>query len=350
VRLSLAILALAGAMLATPDSGAVRAASATDSLALDRAPTRAESTLAAPARADSAAEAFADTPGRLTLVAIGEIPAVRGGPGPLEQPSGIGCDAFGRIYVSDAAHHRLQRYDEKGVWLGEAGALGDGEGRLRRPGAIAPVGTLSMAVLDRGNRRVVTYDLFGRLQGTLIDLESPELDAELGRIDPVDLAADRGGSLFVADADRDRVLVFDHSGHYTRTIGGFGARGGSFRGLLGIAAGRRGELFAAERVNGRVQRLDPGGRVLASWPLPVKPARLALAVAADDSGHVAVADEAAGTLSLFDVDGVLLASIAGLAGPRALAFHRDGSLLVAESGRVRRFRLERNAVPAGGKE
>jgi sugar lactone lactonase YvrE len=286
-----------------------------------------------------------DAPERFALVAIGSIPAAAGGSGPLEQPAGIACDAFGRIYVSDAAHHRLQRYDEKGVWLGEAGALGDGEGRLRRPGAIAPVGTLSMAVLDRENRRIVTYDLFGRLQGTLIDLESAELDGELGRIEPVDLAADRGGNLFVVDAERDRVLVFDHSGHYTRTIGGFGARAGSFRGLLGIAAGRRGELFAAERVNARLQRLDPGGRVLASWPLPVKPARLALAVAADDSGRVVVADEAAGTLSVFDADGATLASIAGLAGPRAVAFHRDGSLLVAESGRVRRFRLERSHAP-----
>jgi DNA-binding beta-propeller fold protein YncE len=208
---------------------------------------------------------------------------------------------------------------------------------------VAAVGSLGVAVLDRENLRVVLYDLFGRLVGVLTDFAA--LEDELGRVDPVALAADRGGALYVADADRDRILVLDFSGRYVRALGGFGVGAGSFRGLTGLAAGPRGELVTAERTGARVQRLDAAGTPLAAWPLPVRPGRGRLAVAVDDSARIAVADEASGQLWLFDLAGRLLGARADLASPRAAVFAPDGSLLVAEgaAGRVRRFALE----PAG---
>lgn len=261
----------------------------------------------------------------------------------LAEPSGIAVDAFGRIYVTDASQHRLVRFDARGTLLGEAGALGSGPGDLRRPAAVAAVGSLGVAVLDRENLRIVLYDLFGRLVGVLTDLAA--LEEELGRVDPVALAADRGGALYVADADRDRVLVLDFSGRYVRSLGGFGAGAGSFRGLAGVATGPEGGLVTTERTGARVQRLDAAGSPLRSWPLPVRTGRGRLAVAVDDSSRIAVADEVSGRLWLFDLTGRLLGARADLVSPRALTFAPDGSLLVAEgtAGRVRRFALE----PAG---
>ena len=49
-------------------------------------------------------------------------------------------------------------------------------------------------------------------------------------------------------------MGFDFSGRFLRTLGGFGARPGSFRGLGGLATAPRGGLVTAERVNARVQR------------------------------------------------------------------------------------------------
>jgi hypothetical protein len=284
-------------------------------------------------------------PYRLRTVAV--VVARGDGRGQTLEPSGIAVDAFGRLVVADAVLHRLLRFAPDGHWLGESGALGSDPGQLRRPGAVALLGALTVVALDLENRRVEAYDLFGRRLGTLIDLRDPALADQVGRVDPVALAADRGGALYLADADRDRVLAFDFAGRFLRTLGGFGARPGSFRGLGGLATAPRGGLVTAERVNARVQRLDAAGRVAASWPLAVARGPGVLAVAVDDSGRVAVADEASGRLWLFDADGRALAALAGLARPRALAFTPDGTLLVAEAarGEVRRFAIERAARP-----
>ncbi|TMQ72442.1 MAG: hypothetical protein E6K80_02770, partial [Candidatus Eisenbacteria bacterium] len=217
------------------------------------------------------------------LVARGALATRRGEHGEVVDPAGVAVDAFGRVWVTDAELHRIQRFDRDGRWIGEAGALGSDVGQLRRPGSVAALGAANMAVLDRENRRVLVYDLFGRLQGVRIDLADPTLESTTGRIDPTWLATDRGGAIYVADPGRERLLVFDTSGGLTRTLGGFGAQVGSFRGLRAMAAAPHGELVVTERLNARVQRLDASGRPIASWALPISPRGAgALPVAVDE--------------------------------------------------------------------
>jgi sugar lactone lactonase YvrE len=319
--------------------GATReaAAQSRDSTATGSAPAAGDSVTWQPRGPDSVASAPDSLP--LGLGEIATIAQPGSGRGEVIEPSGVMADAFGRVYVVDAGLHRFQRFDRDGRWLGEAGSLGSDAGQMRRPGAIVPLGALSVAVLDVENRRVLSYDLFGRLQGVALDLATPALENEVGRPDPIGLASDRGGALYVVDADRDRILVFDFSGRYLRTLGGIGTRPGSFRGLRSMAVGPRGELVTIERVNGRIQRLDAAGRPLAAWPLPMPPGRGGLAVAVDDSGRVAAADETLGRVWIFDPKGERRAQLDGLGRPRALAFAPDGTLLVAETtpARVRRF-------------
>ncbi len=310
--------------------------------ALAVAPPVARARAGAPA--DSLVASAADTLS-VRLVPVQTIAPADSAPVGLVEPNGVVADAFGRVYVTDAAQHRLVRFDARGAWLGEAGALGSDVGGLRRPAGVTAMGSLGVAVLDRENRRIVLYDLFGRLTGVLADLAA--LEDELGRVDPVALAADRGGALHVAEAERDRVLVLDFAGAYVRTLGGYGTAGGSFRGLAALACSPRGGLVTVERTGARVQWLDAGGSPVAAWPLPASPRRGGLAVAVDDSARVVVADESAGALWLYDRDGRMLGALAGLAAPRSVAFAPDGSLLVAEAaaGRIRRFRLEPAGVP-----
>ena len=282
------------------------------------------------------------------------------GTAPLVEVAGVVADALGQVWATDAAGHRLVRWNARGAWLGESGALGSDANQFRRPTALARLGSLGVAVLDVENRRVVAYDMLGRLTDLTVALEDPALASVTGRIAPVALASDRGGALYVADSDRDRFLAFDFAGHYQRSQGAYGTGPGAFHGLAALAVGTRGEILTLERslpaakrkraaadsagagAPARVQRLDAGGTPLASFTLDAGSAR-DFAIAVDDSGRVAVAlsggrkDE----VRLFDRDGAPLAVLGGLLAPRAVAFAPDGTLLVAEAGgaRVRRFAL-----------
>ena len=262
--------------------------------------------------------------------------------GELVEPAGIAIDVFGRLFVSDAALHRLERYEPDGAPSGEAGTLGSAAGELRRPGSVALLGTLSVAVLDVENRRILLYDVNTRLQGTLVDFDDDALNTTLGRIEPRALASDRGGALYVIDAERDRLLVFDFSGRYVRTLGGFGDGPGSFRSLAAVAVGRRGELVAMGRSPRRLQWLDARGVPKGGWNLPGSSDAGAFALAVDDSMRIAVADERSGTVMVWDRSGTLLATRARFDRPRAVVFAPDGTLVIAEAGpgRLTRYRIE----------
>ena len=285
---------------------------------------------------------------------------------PIGEAAGVVSDALGSVWATDAAGHRLVRWDGEGHWLGESGALGSELNQFRRPTSLARLGSLGVAVLDAENRRVVVFDHLARRADLAVALDNPDLESVTGHITPIAIAADRGAALYVADSDRDRILAFDFAGHYRHTIGGYGLSPGTFHGLVALAVAPRGELVTLERavpaprrgkaarpdsagtgLAARVQWLDPGGTPLTSWTLPELAGNVT-AIAVDDSGRVAVALEGAAgdEVRLHTRAGTLLARLRDVRSPRSLAFTPDGALLVAEAGagRVRRFRL---APPRG---
>lgn len=291
-----------------------------------------------------------------TTYSCADTIALAGADGVLVEPAGVAVDAFGRAWVTDAARHRLLRFDANGARLDETGALGSEPAQFRRPGALAPYGASAMAVLDRENRRVVGYDTHARGAQVVVDLASPSLDASVGRVDGVGLASDAGGALYVADSDRDRVLVFDFAGAYQRVIGGYGSGAGSFRHLVAVAAAPRGALVTLEWLAGgkvrgkggardsvraaqvRVQWLDGSGASLGHWELPGGDSdRWSLAVD-PVLPRVFLADGTSGQLWRLELRaGSLAQTVARCTRPSALAFSAEGSLVVAEPGRLLRF-------------
>jgi DNA-binding beta-propeller fold protein YncE len=171
---------------------------------------------------------------------------------------------------------------------------------------------------------------------------------------PAALALDRRGDLFVVEAGRARITVFDRDGRFERAWGGPGADAGQFRFLVsgcpggyhpeacmpevggGVAVDDRERVYVADFGNHRVQVFDRDGRPLAAWGrLGDGPGefRLPAGIAADGRGRVYVGDGGNARVQVFDRDGHFLAAWGG-PGTGDGRFRRPGALAVDGRGRL----------------
>ncbi|HET9347347.1 MAG TPA: phage tail protein [Candidatus Limnocylindrales bacterium] len=140
--------------------------------------------------------------------------------GAFEGPAGIGVDAAGNVYVSDTAGHRVLRIDGcDGTTAPVAGLSGPGSdpGHLDGPRGVIVGPRGALYVCDSGNDRIQVVDLAtGQLRGIWGQPNPwgpPQPGTDPGRLDdPWDLAADSAGRVYVVDHGNHRVQRFDASG------------------------------------------------------------------------------------------------------------------------------------------
>lgn len=161
---------------------------------------------------------------------------------------------------------------------------------------------------------------------------------------PQDVGFLPDGSILVADGLRNaRIAKFDRAGTFVTSWGTRGNAPGQLSGVHGIAVGRDGRVYVADRSNRRVQVFDQGGALVDVWPNLRQPNDIF--VSADD--RIWVVDGTNARLLQFDKDGQLqywwgtYGTMPGLFWePHQIAVDREGNLYVADSfgGRTQKFR------------
>jgi DNA-binding beta-propeller fold protein YncE len=82
--------------------------------------------------------------------------------------------------------------------------------------------------------------------------------------DPIGVAIDLSGTIYVTDAASDRVLRFSPSGAFLSEFGRFGAGEGQFRDPAGIAVSL-GFIYVVDSGNDRVEQFDISGAFVSEW-------------------------------------------------------------------------------------
>ncbi len=301
------------------------------------------------------------------------------GLGPI-RPSGLAVDAAGQLYVADRAAHSVFRVtvtngsSERIAGSGLPGYVGDGgpavQARLSSPEGIAVDGAGNVFIADRGNHCVRRIDARTGSITTIIGDGFAGDSGDGGRAsaarlrDPVAVAVDAGGDVFVADLGNTRVRRVTKATGLVSTVAAL-----EHIACSAMAVAADGSLLLADRDHGRVLRRSRTGAITPvagnggiGYVADGGPATSAflstpVGLARDAAGNLYVSDGMANRVRRIDARSGMISTVVGngrpgfsgdggpavearLNQPRGIAFDREGRLLIADSGNRRIRRLD----------
>lgn len=264
----------------------------------------------------------------------------------LVRPYGLGVDTKGRVYVIDEKVLAvfIYSFETEKVELIKNGV----NARFKLPTGLAVDDADKLFVSDSELKHVLVFTKDHKVEASISD----------GMVRPAGLAVDNENRfLYVADSERDQVLVYDADAPYKflRAIGKPSGKHdlvepGSFSRPTNVAVDKDGNVYVADTFNNRIEIFDADGTFIREFGKPGDgPGYFARpkGVAVDSDGHIWVADAIQDRVQAFTPEGRLLIYIGGhgllpgefsvLAG---LAFDNKNHFYASEQypGRVQMFR------------
>jgi DNA-binding beta-propeller fold protein YncE len=228
--------------------------------------------------------------------------------------SGVAVGADGTIFISDSRNSTIRRI--AGPTSSEAGVIRSVAGRWaprQTLGLVEPLGIAldragNLYIADRGSNSVLVLRAAGaREAGTL------ELLARVASPGSVAVAGD-GSRIFVSSPENGTVFVIELRTHEIRTVAGFAGHASA---CAGSEASTRGQTQAC-----------PAG------------------LAVDGGGNLFVADMVANHILRIDAQtSAVTIAAQDLSAPGEISFDGDGNLFVAEQGRRRLVEIRGLGVP-----
>ena len=336
-----------------------------------------------------------DSSGNISTVAGGGAGGVSGDGGAataarLNYPQGVALDGSGNLYIPDTANHSIRKVDSSGNISTVAGTSGDGAAAtaalLNRPTGVALDGAGNLYIADWGNNRIRKVDSSGNIStvagtGTwgFSGDGGPATEAQLR--EPLDVALDGAGNLYIADTINQRIRKVDSSGVIT-TVAGSGTYGYVIHGFSGegvaateaqlynpsgVALDGAGNLYIADTHNLRIRKVDTAGVITTvagdgtqnyggdGGPAVAAQLWNPSAVALDGSGNLYIADSVNNRIRKVDTAGVITtvagssttggfggdggpATAAQLRGTFGVALDGSGNLYIADwdNNRIRK--------------
>jgi DNA-binding beta-propeller fold protein YncE len=173
------------------------------------------------------------------------------------EPRAVAVDAEGRVYVADTGNHRVQVFDGEGrllqVWSG-------GDEAFVEPLAIAVDSRGHVLVLDSHTNWIQRFDVEGHHLGGFGGPSAGFFHAR-------GLAVDGQDNVYVADTGFCHIIKYSPDGVQVEVFGDRGSGEGQLMEPVGLAIDANGDIYVADVSNQRIQRLDVLGRYLDSWPI-----------------------------------------------------------------------------------
>jgi len=276
--------------------------------------------------------------------------------GGLENPTGLAIDALDRLYILDGKRNIIKRYDPcncKFEPLPCIGPGGDQPRLLKDPNGLAISSCNDLWVADTGNARLQIFAIKGlvlrAVRGPFQVIRTAEgvsirRTASLsvpGCWRPWDVAVSCHNRAYVADYTNGLIHVFDAHGCWRGAHDGSSANSPPLQNPIRVAVDREGRIYVVQEGVDSVVVLDHAGVYLASVTAPdeLEGRFCPAAVAVDADGNLHVGDRFTGRLCCFNPGDTSYqfvgASTACGSGITDLVFDRAGNPVFADpTGKV----------------
>jgi NHL repeat len=197
--------------------------------------------------------------------------------GMFRQVTDMAWDAAGNTYISDGyINSRVAKIDKNGNWLKSWGEPGEGPGQFHTPHSIAVDAEGFVYVADRGNRRIQVFDGEGKFLRQIVIAApfDPNARPAIGNRPHLPLTGDQtiapgapwaicitpppNQILYSSDGYPGRIYKLSLDGTVLGVFGESGKQLKQFGWIHQIACPSANELFIAELLNWRVQKLILG--------------------------------------------------------------------------------------------
>jgi hypothetical protein len=193
--------------------------------------------------------------------------------GQFRQPTDVTWDAQGNIFISDGyINSRVAKYDRNGDWVKSWGQKGSKDGEFDTPHSIAADARGNIYVADRGNRRIQVFDPDGTFVRSISVANvpvPPDAKPAIGNPPAPDATGSQAAGapwavcitpgpnqvLFMSDAYPGRIYKLSLDGKVLGMLGKSGKQPRQFGWIHEIACPSENELYVAELLNWRVQKL-----------------------------------------------------------------------------------------------
>ena len=196
-------------------------------------------------------------------------PAVNG---QFRQPTDVTWDRDGNIFISDGyINSRVAKFDKDGHWIKQWGKAGSNPGEFNTPHSLATDNDGNIYVADRGNRRIQIFNPDGDyLREIKIDVAVPDnaqpwlgdrpgpqtaLSMQSGAPWAICITPGKKQFLYAADGFPGRIYKLSLAGEVLGVLGSSGHMAGEFGWIHEMACPSENELYVAEILNWRVQRI-----------------------------------------------------------------------------------------------
>src|SRR5215207_1213059 len=154
------------------------------------------------------------------------------------------------------------------TFVTEWGSYGREVGQFRQPLGVASDASGNIYVADRNNQRIQKFDP----DGVFITKWGIFGDADGDFLYPIEVAADASGNVYVVDQKSPRIQKFDSEGNFVTMWGDYGRGDGEFhldyrfhKGPAGVATDASGNVYIVDQYSCRIQKFDSEGNFITKW-------------------------------------------------------------------------------------